>query len=163
MKRLKKLTDPEDLANARLKYQAVISLKTSEGEIQWARYNCMLVVNGVFTGLIFLTYNNGSIPIFLKILLSFVPIFGLLLCHLWHGMTKRGFMWTNFWISEANRIEDQIGGEINPIQEGNDFRSNIEIGVTKNASLLIIKVFGAIYLILLLINAYLLGALFKFF
>lgn len=163
MKRLKKLTDPEDLANARLKYQSAINLKTSEGEIQWARYNCMLVVNGAFTGLIFLTYSNSSVPVFLTILLSFVPILGLLLCYLWYNMTQRGFMWTNFWITEANRIEDQIDGEINPVQEGNDFRSNLAIGVTKNASLLIIKVFGVIYLVLLLINVYRLGTLFKFF
>lgn len=57
--------DVEDLENARIKYSSVLDLKNSEGEIQWNRYNAMLVVNTIFIGFIGFTYNKDfSFPWF---------------------------------------------------------------------------------------------------
>lgn len=36
-----------DIENARVKYASVIDLKNAEGEIQWSRYNAMLLVNTI--------------------------------------------------------------------------------------------------------------------
>lgn len=158
MKIPKKLTDVDDLADARIKYQASIGIFTSEGQIQWVRYSCMLLVNTILIGLIGASFDGGfRIPLILKFLFSFVPIFGLILCYLWYRMTERGFNWMDFWITKARNIEYQIAGEINPIQEGNDQRLSTENGVTKKASLLVIKIFWIVYFVSLLINVFNLG------
>ena len=36
-----------ELENIRVKYQVSITLKDSEGQIQWGRYNAMLVINTI--------------------------------------------------------------------------------------------------------------------
>ncbi len=145
--------DIEDLENARIKYSSVLDLKNSEGEIQWNRYNAMLVVNTIFIGFIGFTYNKDfSFPWFFKIIFWLTPVLGLLLCHLWYKMTERGFMWSEFWMTKANEIENQINGKINPIKEGKKLRDIIGAGATKNASFIIINVFALIYVLMLINN-----------
>jgi len=153
MKKTKKLTDPEELKDARSKYQASVNLFMSEGQIQWSRYSAILVVNTVLIGLIGFRYSTGiKFPNSLTVVFDLTPIFGLLLCYWWLRMTERGFTWMNFWTSQANRIEDQIDGEINPVQNGKEFKSNVESEVTKNASLWIIRIIGLIYFVITVIN-----------
>lgn len=145
----------DKLEDARVKYQEALSLFRSEGQIQWNRYSAMLVVNTIFIGLIGFTYSREfQFPIFFKILFQLTPLLGLFLCHLWHQMTIRGFIWMNFWISEARDLERQIvdGENINPINNGEDFRSKIGVGVTPNASSWIIKVFALVYFFILFGN-----------
>lgn len=150
---IKKLNNPKDLENARVKYSAVLSLKASEGDIQWSRYNAMLVVNTIIVGFIGFAYNREfDFPFFFNILFWFTPLLGLLLCYAWHQMTKRGFMWTKFWMDTAYRIEGQIDGDINPVQEGRELRDTIGEGVTKRASLRIINFFAVIYTLIFIFN-----------
>lgn len=139
--------------NARVKYSAVLNLKASEGEIQWSRYNAMLVVNTLIIGFIGLSYKEDlTFSWLIKSLLVFVPILGILLCRIWYQMTDRGFMWTKYWMLKANEIENEIKSNTNPIQEGKEILEIIGEGITKKSSLLIIKIFTLVYLLILINN-----------
>lgn len=141
------------LDNIRIKYSNVLNLKTSEGEIQWNRYNAMLLANTIIIGFISTSYNScSSIPQFFKLTFQFFPIFGLFLCNFWYQMTERGFMWTKFWMDKANELENQIKSETNPINEGKRVRDILGEGVTKRASLSIIIFFAIIYIGILSYN-----------
>ena len=130
----------------RIKYQAAIDLFIHEGQVQWNRYNAMLVVNTALFGLITLSKGLPPILIFLS------PIFGLILCNYWKGMTMRGFTWMSHWIIEANKLEKHLGGPIDPVVNGEELGKKIGTGFTKNASLWIIKIFVFIYIIIFLYN-----------
>lgn len=142
----------QDLENARVKYTSVLSIKNSEGEIQWNRYNAILVANTIFVSLFsFAANSDGSAPI-LKIVVWVIPIFGIVLCFLWYIVTKRGFLWSTFWIKKANEIESQIKGKINPIQEGKELRDMIGPEATKKAAVAIIIIFIVLYVFMFLSN-----------
>ena len=146
-----KINHDEELENARIKYQTSLNLFSSEGQIQWSRYNVMLVINTLLFGLIGLDRNielSKSFPI----LFRFASLFGLILCYLWHRMTERGFIWMNHWIYEAKKLEETIQGQSDPIQNGAELRLKIGGDVTRNASLLIIKIFILLYLLFTVIN-----------
>lgn len=149
----KKLSSIEDLENIRLKYSSVLTMKASEGEIQWSRYNAMLVANTIIIGLISFTYTKDSIfPLLLQIIFWFAPFLGILLCIVWHKMTERGFSWTKFWTDKAYDLEGCIKGTVNPIQDGRKKRDDMGAGYTKRVSLLIIDFFAVIYGIIFLNN-----------
>lgn len=142
-----------ELENARIKYSAVLSLKSSEGEIQWSRYNAMLVINTIIIGFLGLAYNDGFyFPRLFNILFLLIPIIGIIICFAWYQMTNRGFFWTKFWMKKAYEIEKQIKSKVYPIQEGRDRRDDMGEGLTKNFSLMIIILFGLIYAALFIIN-----------
>lgn len=80
---------------------------------------------------------------------------GLFICVSWYKMTKRGFLWTRFWIEKANRIEKQLKGKVNPIIEGKKLRDIVgSSGTTEKASCSVIFIFAAIYLLLFIFNFY---------
>jgi len=130
-------------------YEACVSMRIAESQIQWERYNAMLVVNTIFIGLIGFTFSSDfNFPILVKQVLS--PL-GIVLCLLWFQMTKRGFMWTKFWTDLARTIEEEheIKNQINPFVEGLIHKSRHEtILKTANASYLVIFIFVSIYLII---------------
>jgi hypothetical protein len=142
------------LENARVKYSSVIDLKNAEGQIQWSRYNAMLVVNTIFLGFIGSSYNKDFyLPDFLYFVLELLPVLGLILCLCWYKMTERGFIWTQFWMKEANKIEKEvIRGNVNPVLEGEELRDIIGSGITKKASFTVIGIFAFIYLLISLGN-----------
>ncbi|MFH0773549.1 MAG: hypothetical protein V1922_04540 [bacterium] len=151
--KIKKLTEQQDLENARVKYSSVLDTKNSEGEIQWNRYNAILVANTIFISLFTFAASNTKQTLILKATLWIMPILGIVLCILWHKMTERGFIWTNFWMQKANEIENQIDGQINPIQEGEKLRNTIgEQGMTKKAASWIIIIFILIYVLMMVGN-----------
>ena len=146
-----KINHDEELENTRIKYQTSLNLFSSEGQIQWRRYSAMLLINTLLFGLIGLDKNINLSKSF-PLVFQFAPLFGLILCYLWHRMTERGFIWLNHWIYEANKLEEEIKGQTNPIQKGAELRFKIGGDVTRNASLLIIKIFILLYFIFSIIN-----------
>lgn len=141
-----------NLENARVKYSSVLSIKNSEGEIQWNRYNSILVANTIFFSLFTFASNSQNPTIALKIIIWVMPIFGIILCHLWLTVTERGFLWTAFWMKKANEIEKQISGTIDPVKEGKKMRDMIGSGITKKAASTIIKIFIFLYILMFLSN-----------
>lgn len=130
-------------------------MRIAESQIQWERYNAMLVVNTIFMTLIGLTLNpNSNVPILVK---QILPPLGIILCLLWLQMTKRGFMWTKFWTDLARTIEDKHGhkNQINPFVEGLIHKIKNEAFInTKIASFIVIWIFIVIYLITLIDNIF---------
>jgi hypothetical protein len=143
-----------DIENARVKYSSVIDLKNTEGQIQWSRYSAMLIANTIFIGFIGYKYSNGfCFPSIFNILFGLFPLLGLILCFSWYRMTRRGFMWTRFWMKKANELESEISGKVNPIIGGKEL---MEVtggsGITEKASVLVIYIFVVIYFLLLVFN-----------
>lgn len=128
------------------KYQVAVNLFTSEGQIQWSRYSAILIINTILIGLIGLNYDSSykELPSFFKDFLQFMPLIGILICALWFFMTWKGFRWIQFWIKEANRLEESLGDGINPIQEGALKQS--KFFRTEYAAYLVILIFLLIYL-----------------
>jgi hypothetical protein len=111
----------------------------------------MLVVNTIFIGLIGFSYSNEfRIPVLVR---QALPALGIILCFLWFQMTKRGFMWIKFWISEANKIEKKYKDKkdmINPVLDGDEYRKlSTEPFTTKPSAYLVIGIFLIIYLLTL--------------
>ena len=99
-------------------YKTSVNMRISEAQIQWERFNAMLVINTIFIGLIGFTFSNDfKIPIIIQ---KFIPLIGIFLCILWYRMTARGFMWTRFWTKEARKIEEKycIKNQIKPFVDG---------------------------------------------
>ncbi len=130
--------------NIRVKYQAAITLKDSESQIQWSRYSAILVINTLLIGLIGLNDNEKNIihTDFVE-LLQYIPLIGIFICILWLITTWKGFKWSQFWIKKANEIENDLPGGINPIQEGAQKQSKYL--KTEYAAYLMISIFIAIY------------------
>lgn len=149
------LLDDDGKENSRVKYLTAVNLRISEGEIQWSRYNAILIVNTIFITLLGLVYSvNFKLPHFKKELQLIAPILGLVLCYLWHRVSKRGFKWIEFWMSKARKLEVYLKdrSEINPITLGNEFRSSNKVIInTELASFYIIIIFSLIYIFFLLV------------
>lgn len=143
---IKKLTKPQELEDARIKYQAAISLFTSEGQILWNRFGAMLAINTLLIGFIGIAHNPP------KILQIGISVVGIIFCSFWYQMTKRGFMWIKNWIVEANNIEGQIDGQINPVKNGAEFRLKIGSDLTEQISLWMILIIGLIYVLIIVVN-----------
>lgn len=144
--------DSDRLENIRTKYQNAITLKDSESQIQWNRYNAILVINTILLGLIGLNYSsNTDLCYIFGDFLQYMPLVGILICILWFIVTWKGFKWSQFWIEEANKLEKDLVGGINPIQEGAIRRSKYL--KTEYAAYIIIVIFLLIYVYLLLLSS----------
>ncbi len=145
----------QDLAIA--KYHVAINKHNSDGEFLWSRYNALLVFNSLLLTAVGFTYQSSTfLPKYFNLIL---PLVGLISCWLWYSMAKRGYLWTEFWMKQARKIEkkylkDELidtKDEFNPIINGNKFRKEAKIFPNvKIASYLLILLIGLIYLILLL-------------
>lgn len=140
--------------DAKVEYQTAMSLFSSEGGIQWGRYSAMLVVNTILFTLARLDVKLSSSGI-LQLSLKLIPLFGIILCFLWERMTRRGFEWMIFWISQArNMEEDPVNKNLpNPIMKGYQRKlEDRELINTQRASILVIYIFVLLYFIILVDN-----------
>ncbi len=142
----KKNEKPE---NIRIKYQVAVNKNISESEIQWSRYNVMIVVNTLIIGAIG-TLENAHVTSSFKLLSFILPVFGLVLCYLWFITTWRGFQWITFWAETSRKLEEQLKdsrSELNPFMNGLE-RKKLIAGwpSTGHASYLLILLFAATYL-----------------
>ncbi len=133
--------------NQKSEYEISVNMRISESQIQWERFNAMLVINTILIGFIGFTYSTEfKIPIFIQLFLS--PM-GIVLSLLWMRMTNRGFMWTKFWTDEARIIEEKNKEQIiKPFKEGKIHKETNEVLVnTQLASKIIIYMFIVFYLL----------------
>jgi len=151
--------------NARVKYQAAVSLVSSEGSNVWARYGHMLLINTIFVSVLGLT-SNAPQPEKNWIWIGISSI-GLGVCSLWWAVNDVGFRYFFYWVFAACELEERYlgptltvgrafpiagGGKVPvvvggttlqlPIREKDRFR-------VVGASKLIIVIFGVLYGILL--------------
>jgi len=145
----------QNTENLRTKYLGSLTLYTSEGQIQWSRYNAMLIVNTIFIAVIGFAFDlspSQNLPFLIKYALPFTPLLGIIICLLWYRMTERGFIWMKHWIQKANNLETYIGNDVNPIKDGKDLRDRIGGNVTQGSSYWIIGIFVGIYLLIFIGN-----------
>lgn len=128
-----------------------VELHNSEGQIQWSRFNAMLVVNSVFLAFTGLAFSDNSLGLHIAVPKTIPPLLGLLFCYLWFKMTKNGFYWINHWLSEARKLEKILKNSVNPIIEGNTKREiRKEVINTAYAAYFIIGIIAFLYFVILI-------------
>ena len=91
--------------NARIGYQAAISLATHEGGNVWVRYGLMLVIHTIIFSVFGFT---SSVPQPAKnIIWIGLSSVGLLLCALWWIVNDVGFRYFFYWIFSARELEER--------------------------------------------------------
>lgn len=99
---LEKVIDPIEKEDARIGYQASVEFWTYQGQLNWNRFNVMLVASSVIMAVIGAVF-SGQRPLpFLTIPLAGV---GLLLCGAWVLLTARGFEHSRYWSFCAQELE----------------------------------------------------------
>jgi len=164
---LKKVSSPEEMENVRVGYQVAINFVWYLGEMVWAKYNAMLVVNSVVIAAIGIGLTSQqSLPI-LTVGLSVV---GLILCILWFQLVKRGVDQLSSYMAAARELEDEyLANRVRVISRGNDFAAGKQVTYqiggksktirmsswgrlmrTQAASYLVIAVFAVVYALMLI-------------
>lgn len=96
--------------NARIMYQAAVSLVGSEGSNVWARNGHMLLINAIFVSVLGLTSNVAQ-PEKNGIWIGLSAI-GLGICYLWWVVNDVGFRYFFYWVFAACELEERYLGPI---------------------------------------------------
>jgi carbon starvation protein CstA len=119
-------TDPIRRENALIGYQMAIALWTNQGNQYWARFNAMLVVNGIILAAINLASNQRPQPLLTLLL----PIAGLLICVIWFILTKREGAYSDCYILSARELEEKyLSDPIKTVSRGGLFAEGKTITV----------------------------------
>ena len=122
------MTNNIELENARIGYQAVVSLWVYEGSLIWARFNAMLVANGIILATIGVILSSDRVPPELVIAPS---VLGFFLCVVWSVMVALGFDWYKYWIWSARELEEQfISDPVKTASRGGDFAERKQVTFT---------------------------------
>lgn len=132
------MENAQKIENIRTKYLSAIQLSISEGQIQWSRFNTILLINTILFAILGFTNLTDTK---ISLLQSYIPIIGFTISFLWGIMTIRGFDWTTFWIMEARKLEKDIKGNINILEDGAKRQSNY----TAVATTTIIVIFALVF------------------
>jgi len=164
---LNEVPNSESMENARVGYQVALNFVWYLGDLVWAKYNAMLVVNGIIIAAIGIGL-TGQQP--LPILAVGLPVVGLILCALWFQLVRRGVDHMSSYMAAARELEDEyLSNQVRVLSRGNDFgagkevtyqiggkRSTIRMSVlgrlmrTGPASFLVIAVFAIVYVLMLI-------------
>jgi len=111
--------DSDVAEDARVGYQVATSLWTYEGNLIWARFNTMLLVNSVVIAAIGVLIGIGEEPDWIILL---IPLFGLITCALWWTSMARGFDYYSYWIHSARELEELLPSAFTrTVSRGSDF------------------------------------------
>jgi hypothetical protein len=97
--------DEAQLENARVGYQAAVSLMTFEGNLVWTRYGLMVLVHTIILTAIGLT--SGTSQPARTITLGCLSLVGLVLCVVWWLVNDIGFRYFFYWLFSARELEEQ--------------------------------------------------------
>jgi hypothetical protein len=120
-------TDPKDggdgnsseQLDARTAYQVAANLYMQENTVTWARFNTMVMVNGIVAAAASIT-SGGTYQLYFPIIFAFA---GLILCFLWWNMMTRGFLYHDVWRDAAYSLERQFFSEhIQTLHYGDQLR-----------------------------------------
>jgi hypothetical protein len=84
-------------------YQMAVALWTNQGNQSWARFNVMLVVNGIIIAAIGLASNQNPQPLLTLLL----PFAGLLICAIWFILTRREKAYSDYYVMSARELEEK--------------------------------------------------------
>ena len=112
-------SNDEILENARVAYQAAVSLRTSRADELWSQFNALVTANSIILAVETFTIDSGSSPHFLSIGMA---IIGLLLCLIWCVLHVRGVAFTGYYLFSAREIEERfLKDEVEILSRGGDF------------------------------------------
>jgi hypothetical protein len=100
--------------DARVGYEVAASFWTYQGQLNWHRYNVMLVSNSVMLAVIGATLSSQRLLPYLTLALAIV---GLILCFVWVLLTARGFDHHKFWGLCAWELERHLGDEVKTVSK----------------------------------------------
>jgi hypothetical protein len=166
----KEALSPEEMENVRIGYQVAVNLWWYLGDLVWAKYNAMLVVNGIVAAAIGIGLTSQQPAPILTIGLSVV---GLVLCVLWFQLVELGFGLFVPYIAAARELEEKYLDRVKVVSRGTEVvqgkSMNYEIekggepitlsvqltdiarkAETQKTAKLVIAVFAAAYVIMLI-------------
>ena len=97
--------DQVERENARIGYQAAISLATFEGNIIWQRYGSMLLIHTIILSAVGLASNAS--PSARNVLWLGLSLIGLVLCVVWWIVNDIGFRYFFAWMFSARELEER--------------------------------------------------------
>lgn len=115
MEESNELVEKED---ARVGYQVAVDLWTYQGQLNWQRYNVMLVANSVIIAVIGAILSGQlaaqrSQPL---LMISLAGV-GFVLCIAWVLLTARGFDHHRYWILCAWGLEEHLGEAVRAVSK----------------------------------------------
>ena len=96
---------PTTIENARVGYQAAVSLWIYEGSQIWSKFTAMIYANTIVLATIGIVITSARASD-LRVLRTALAILGLVLCLSWILLTKRSFEYYNYWIFSSREIEE---------------------------------------------------------
>jgi hypothetical protein len=118
------LKEQAEKENARVGYQVAMNLWTFQGQINWNRFNVMLVANSVIVAVIGSMLSGGN-P--LPSLIISLAVLGFVLCIVWVLLTARGFGYLSYWFLCAVELEKQLGGDVKIFSRFPSLRAGREV------------------------------------
>jgi len=109
----------KEVGDARVGYQAAVTLWAYEGNTFWSKFYAMLVANSIVIGSVALsnTVQNPSC-----VFVVGMPIFGIVLCILWLQLSERSLCNYDYWILAAREIEERfLSGSVDFVRRGGDY------------------------------------------
>jgi hypothetical protein len=104
--------------NALIGYQIAVKLWKNQENQGWARFNVMLVVNGIIIAAIGLADNQSS----QSFLASLLPIAGLLICAVWFIFTRREVSYSVYYAMSARELEEKyLSDPVKTVSRGSLF------------------------------------------
>lgn len=105
--------------NARVGYQAAITIWTYQGDLNWNRFNVMLVANSIILAIVGVAFTSQhplpmltvTLPILglvsLPVFTALLPLLGLVLCVAWFLLTMHGYDFQAYWADSALELEER--------------------------------------------------------
>jgi hypothetical protein len=126
----KKKSDRERIENARVGYQAALSLFVADGGLVWSMFNAMLVFQSIILSGIVLAMVASTAPKCGAFLIAWImSVVGMIISCLWWKLISRTFTYRNYWIVSARELEKTANGFANVLVRGKDFAEGKEVVV----------------------------------
>jgi hypothetical protein len=107
--------------NARVGYQAAVSLMTAEGNLIWTRYGLMILAHTIILTAIGLTSSTPQ-PVKAIIFVG-LSLVGLVLCRVWWLVNDVGFRYFFYWLFSARELEELHLSPTRTLSRGTPFTS----------------------------------------
>jgi len=107
----------EEIQNARVGYQAAVTLWVAESTQLWARFTAMILTNGAL-----LATRAWIKPTDVVIRVA-MAVVGVTVCLLWWFLLRRGYAYLGFLVAQARDLERYLA-PVATVQRGHDFLNN---------------------------------------
>ena len=110
---------PDEIQNARVGYQAAVTLWVAESTQLWARFTAMTLTNGAL-----LATRVGIKPADVAIRVA-MAVVGVAVCVLWWFLLRRGYAYLGFLVAQARHLEGYLA-PVATVQRGHAFLNDLD-------------------------------------